>query len=78
MTDMRSALADAGIDPARIHTELFGTLPPINPGITVLRTGRRTNLRARRSRTAGVLLAQRDHRELVADLRQHSRTRGGL
>ena len=29
----RGALADAGIDPARIHTELFGALPPINPGI---------------------------------------------
>jgi ferredoxin-NADP reductase/MOSC domain-containing protein YiiM len=34
MADMRRALASAGIDPARIHTELFGTLPPINPGIT--------------------------------------------
>ena len=33
-TDMRGALAGAGIDPARIHTELFGALPPINPGIT--------------------------------------------
>lgn len=34
MADMRTALAGAGIDQARIHTELFGTLPPINPGIT--------------------------------------------
>ena len=33
MEEMRGALADAGIDPARIHTELFGALPPINPGI---------------------------------------------
>jgi ferredoxin-NADP reductase/MOSC domain-containing protein YiiM/ferredoxin len=33
MADMRGALADAGIDPARIHTELFGALPAINPGI---------------------------------------------
>ncbi len=33
MDDMRGALAGAGIDPARIHTELFGTWPPINPGI---------------------------------------------
>jgi ferredoxin-NADP reductase/MOSC domain-containing protein YiiM len=33
MEDMRGALADAGIDTARIHTELFGALPPINPGI---------------------------------------------
>ncbi len=34
MADMHSALAAAGIDPSRIHTELFGALPPINPGIT--------------------------------------------
>ena len=33
MEEMAGALADAGIDPARIHTELFGALPPINPGI---------------------------------------------
>jgi ferredoxin-NADP reductase/MOSC domain-containing protein YiiM len=33
MSDMRGALAEAGIDPARIHTELFGALPAINPGI---------------------------------------------
>lgn len=34
MADMRDALADAGIDESRIHSELFGALPPINPGIT--------------------------------------------
>jgi ferredoxin-NADP reductase/MOSC domain-containing protein YiiM len=33
MDDMREALAAAGLDPARIHTELFGALPPINPGV---------------------------------------------
>jgi ferredoxin-NADP reductase/MOSC domain-containing protein YiiM/ferredoxin len=33
MDAMRDALTDAGIDPLRIHTELFGALPPINPGI---------------------------------------------
>ena len=33
MADMRSALTDAGIDPAHIYSELFGALPPINPGI---------------------------------------------
>jgi ferredoxin len=33
MTDMRDALTSIGFDPARIHSELFGTLPPINPGI---------------------------------------------
>jgi ferredoxin len=34
MTDMTGALTAAGIDPARIHTELFGALPPVNPGLT--------------------------------------------
>jgi ferredoxin-NADP reductase/MOSC domain-containing protein YiiM len=33
MTDMRDALTTTGISPARIYTELFGALPPINPGI---------------------------------------------
>ena len=33
MTDMRDALTAAGLDPARIHSELFGALPAINPGI---------------------------------------------
>jgi ferredoxin-NADP reductase/MOSC domain-containing protein YiiM len=33
MADMRAALAAAGLDGARVHTELFGALPPINPGI---------------------------------------------
>jgi ferredoxin-NADP reductase/MOSC domain-containing protein YiiM len=33
MTDMRDALTSIGFDPARIHSELFGALPPINPGI---------------------------------------------
>ena len=34
MADMQHALAGLGIDPARIHTELFGALPSINPGLT--------------------------------------------
>lgn len=33
MTDMRGALTSAGLDPARIHSELFGALPAINPGV---------------------------------------------
>jgi len=33
MTDMRDALSAAGVDPARIHTELFGALASINPGL---------------------------------------------
>ncbi len=33
MADIQEALAAAGVDPARIHTELFGALPPINPGV---------------------------------------------
>ena len=34
MTDMQDALTALGLDPARIHTELFGALPSINPGLT--------------------------------------------
>jgi ferredoxin-NADP reductase/MOSC domain-containing protein YiiM len=34
MTDMHNALTAIGINPARIHTELFGALPSINPGLT--------------------------------------------
>jgi ferredoxin-NADP reductase/MOSC domain-containing protein YiiM/ferredoxin len=34
MADMHGALTGAGLDPARIHTELFGTKPPVNPGLT--------------------------------------------
>jgi ferredoxin-NADP reductase/MOSC domain-containing protein YiiM len=33
MTDMRSALTAAGFHTSRIHSELFGALPSINPGI---------------------------------------------
>jgi ferredoxin-NADP reductase/MOSC domain-containing protein YiiM len=33
MTDMRDALTAAGLDAVHIHSELFGALPPINPGI---------------------------------------------
>jgi ferredoxin-NADP reductase len=34
MTDVRQALTAIGVEPARIRTELFGALPPINPGVT--------------------------------------------
>jgi ferredoxin-NADP reductase len=33
MADMADALTAIGIDLTRIHTELFGALPPINPGL---------------------------------------------
>jgi ferredoxin-NADP reductase/MOSC domain-containing protein YiiM len=33
MNDITSALTGLGIAPARIHTERFGTLSPINPGV---------------------------------------------
>jgi ferredoxin-NADP reductase/MOSC domain-containing protein YiiM len=33
MDDIREALTAAGVDPAHIHTELFGALAPINPGV---------------------------------------------
>jgi ferredoxin len=34
MADMREALIALGVGPARVHTELFGALPPVNPGVT--------------------------------------------
>ncbi len=34
MTDMQDALTAIGLDPACLHTELFGALPSINPGVT--------------------------------------------
>jgi ferredoxin-NADP reductase len=34
MDDMRSALKGLGVDPARVHTELFGARSAINPGVT--------------------------------------------
>ncbi len=33
MSDIRDYLATIGFDPASIHSELFGALPPINPGV---------------------------------------------
>lgn len=40
MDDIRRALTAVGIAPARIHSELFGTLPPITPGIAATVTKR--------------------------------------
>src|SRR5262249_8879989 len=34
MDQMRIALGEIGIAPDRVHTELFGALAPINPGVT--------------------------------------------
>jgi ferredoxin-NADP reductase len=34
MADMQNALAAIGLPQDAIHTELFGALPPVNPGIT--------------------------------------------
>ena len=34
MDDMRDILVALGVAPDRVHTELFGALPPINPGLT--------------------------------------------
>ena len=34
MADMQDALTTTGLGPAAIHTELFGSLPPVRPGIT--------------------------------------------
>lgn len=34
MADVREALVDLGLAPDRVHLELFGALPALNPGIT--------------------------------------------
>jgi ferredoxin-NADP reductase/MOSC domain-containing protein YiiM/ferredoxin len=34
MDDMQRALAGIGVDPSHIHTELFGAMPSVNPGLT--------------------------------------------
>ncbi|MET9894273.1 MOSC and FAD-binding oxidoreductase domain-containing protein [Streptomyces sp. NPDC006465] len=34
MTDIKDALITAGVGPAAVHSELFGALPPITPGVT--------------------------------------------
>jgi ferredoxin len=34
MTEISDALAGMGIEPARIHSELFGALDRLNPGVT--------------------------------------------
>jgi ferredoxin-NADP reductase/MOSC domain-containing protein YiiM len=34
MADVQQALTAVGVDTSRIHTELFGALPSINPGLT--------------------------------------------
>ncbi|MEU9883625.1 hypothetical protein [Streptomyces phaeochromogenes] len=39
MADMQQALTTAGVEPSRIHTELFGALPSINPGLTTQSSG---------------------------------------
>ena len=49
MDDMRHALAALGIAADRIHTELFGALAAINPGLTGQPAGRRTSRPARRA-----------------------------
>ncbi len=37
MDAMREALTATGVNPTHIHTELFGALPPINPGVVAPR-----------------------------------------
>ena len=37
MTDVQAALVDLGVAPDHVHTEVFGTLAAINPGVTDVR-----------------------------------------
>jgi ferredoxin-NADP reductase/MOSC domain-containing protein YiiM len=38
MSDVQGALVAIGLDPAHIHTELFGALPSVNPGLVARST----------------------------------------
>ena len=40
LAELTAALTQLGLDPARIHTEIFGTTPSITPGITAARSAR--------------------------------------
>ena len=40
LTELTAALTQLGLDPARIHTEIFGAAPSITPGITATRSAR--------------------------------------
>jgi ferredoxin-NADP reductase/MOSC domain-containing protein YiiM len=40
LPELTAALTQLGLDPARIHTEIFGTAPSITPGITANRSAR--------------------------------------
>jgi ferredoxin-NADP reductase len=40
LTGLTAALTQLGLDPARIHTEIFGTAPGITPGIAATRSAR--------------------------------------
>jgi ferredoxin-NADP reductase/MOSC domain-containing protein YiiM len=40
LTELTAALTQLGLDPARIHTEIFGSAPSITPGITATRSAR--------------------------------------
>ncbi|MDR3656763.1 MAG: MOSC domain-containing protein [Mycobacterium sp.] len=40
MADMRDGLVSAGLDPTHIHTEMFGSLPSMRPGIVGEASGR--------------------------------------
>lgn len=50
MTDMRAALEALGVTAERIHTELFGAPPSINPGLTDRPRSSRTRRGGRRGR----------------------------
>ena len=39
MTAVSAALVDIGVDPGDVHTERFGSLPPVNPGVVRAEAG---------------------------------------
>ena len=76
MTDMRDALTAVGLDLSHVHSELFGALPPINPGIV---DARHVSRRTRPTEHAGTgpsitFAAQRADGQLVDPITAASST----
>ena len=79
MDDVVAALGRVGLDPARIHTERFGSRSRINPGVVA--DGRASAAPATgssRHRSGGDLRPLRAHDRVVGELRLRARARRGL
>ena len=79
MDDVAAALAGVGIDPARIHTERFGSRSPINPGVVAADAPAATPAaRPAGRRTGGDLRPLGTHDCVVGHVRVGARARRGV